>query len=272
MAFFPLLLSSKYLLGSTVSHIVPLSISFKEVDTLSLAGRNAVITGAGSGIGRAIAVRLVESGVNVFLMGRTAAKLESVRDGLRTLPAAVHTLAVDLDRDENLLTIRAHVERTFDRLDILVHSAGVIAMAPLSQVSAQELDLQYRTNARSPLLLTQSLLPLIAPAHGQIVFINSSLGVRTKEHAGAYAASKHALKAIADTLRAELNPSGVRVLSVFPGNTATEMQQQVCRELEQAYRPENMLQPDDVATAVVHALMLPATAELTDLHVRPARK
>lgn len=240
---------------------------------MSLAGRNAVITGAGSGIGRAIAVRLVESGVNVFLMGRTAAKLESVRAGLRTLPpAAVHTLAVDLDRDENLLTIRAHVERTFDRLDILVHSAGVIAMAPLSQVSAQELDSQYRTNARSPLLLTQSLLPLIAPAHGQIVFINSSLGVRTKEHAGAYAASKHALKAIADTLRAELNPSGVRVLSVFPGNTATEMQQQVCRELEQTYRPENMLQPDDVATAVVHALMLPPTAELTDLHVRPARK
>lgn len=238
----------------------------------SLAAKNAVVTGAGSGIGRAIATRLAAAAVNVCLLGRTAAKLESVRRELSTLPITVHTLAIDLDRDENLSTLRPYLEQTFGTLDILVHSAGTIAMSPLSTVSAQELDAQYRVNARAPLLLTQSLLPLLTAVRGQIVFINSSLGVRTKERAGAYAASKHALKAIADTLRAEVNASGVRVLSVFPGNTATEMQQQICRELGQAYKPESMLLPDDVATAVVNALMLPPTAELTDLHLRSALK
>lgn len=238
----------------------------------SLLGRTALITGAGGGIGRAIAMRLAACGAHLCLVGRTSAKLESLRAELRAPELTISTLTCDFDREENVIALRPLVERAFARLDILIHGAGAIAMAPLSRVSMSELDLQYRVNVRAPLLLTQSLLPLITAARGQIVFINSSLGVRTKEQAGAYAASKHALRAIADTLRAEINSSGVRVLSVYPGNTATEMQQQICRELGQEYRPENMLAPDDVAAAIVHALTLPPTAELTDLHIRPARK
>ncbi len=238
----------------------------------SLLGRTALITGAGGGIGRAIARRLAACGAHLCLVGRTSAKLESLRAELRAPELTISTLTCDFDREENVIALRPLVERAFSRLDILIHGAGAIAMAPLSRLPMSELDLQYRVNVRAPLLLTQSLLPLITAAGGQIVFINSSLGVRTKEQAGAYAASKHALKALADTLRAEINPTGVRVLSVYPGNTATEMQRQVCREFGQEYRPENMLQPDDVAAAVVHALTLPPTAELTDLHIRPARK
>lgn len=238
----------------------------------SLLGRTALITGAGGGIGRAIALRLAACGVHLCLVGRTSAKLESLRAELHAPQLTISALACDFDREENVIALRPLVERAFARLDILIHGAGAIAMAPLSRVSMSELDLQYRVNVRAPLLLTQSLLPLITAARGQIVFINSSLGVRTKEQAGAYAASKHALRAIAGTLRAEINSSGVRVLSVYPGNTATEMQRQVCRELGQEYRPENMLPPDDVAATVVHALTLPPTAELTDLHIRPAHK
>lgn len=232
----------------------------------------AVVTGAGSGIGRAIAARLAAIGADVCLIGRTPAKLDSVRTDLSHMKVKVHALPCDLDKEDDVLALRPHIERLFPALDVLVHSAGTIHPAPLASVTAAELDAHYRVNVRAPVLLTQALLPLIASARGQIVFINSSLGIRTKENCGAYAASKHALKAIADTLRMELNPRGIRVLTAYPGNTATQMQAQLCRDAGKPFDAERMLQPDDVAAAVVQALLLPRTAEVTDLHIRPAEK
>lgn len=237
-----------------------------------LAAKTAVITGAGGGIGRALALRLAAAGVRLCCVGRRFANLESLAREASPPGSDLHLFACDLAIDDDLLALRARVERVFDRLDILVHCAGVIRTAPLESVPPAELDAQYRVNARAPLLLTQSLLPLVRAARGQIVFVNSSVGVRAKEHTGAYAASKHALKAIADTLRMEINPYGIRVISVFPGNTATEMQRQVCRELGRAYDPSALLQPDDVAAAVADALSLAPSAEVTDIHIRPALK
>lgn len=236
-----------------------------------LSDRTAVITGAAGGIGRCIAAQLAAAGARLCLIGRNRAKLATVAAGLSPRGIDVHTLACDLNQDDDVRQAAAEIERSFPRLDILVHCAGTIALAPLASTPIADFDRQYRVNVRAPLLLTQALLPLVQAAHGQIVFINSSLGVRVKEQAGAYAASKHALKAVADTLRAEVQASGVRVLSVFPGNTATEMQQQVCRALNKAFVPTAMLQPDDVAAAVVNALTLPPTAALTELHILPAQ-
>lgn len=237
-----------------------------------LQGKRALITGAGSGIGRAVARALAAAGVHLCVAGRTASKLESLRAELGSFPITVHAALCDLDQEDDVRRIRRHVESHFQSLDILIHSAGVIEMGLLAEVSPAEFDRHYRVNVRAPLLLTQTLLPLLRAARGQIVFINSSLGVRTKERAGAYAASKHALKALADTLRMEINATGIRVLSVFPGNTATPMQAQLSRALDQQYEPQQMLQPDDVAAAIRDTLALPPTAELTDLHIRPARK
>jgi NADP-dependent 3-hydroxy acid dehydrogenase YdfG len=238
-----------------------------------LIDRTAVVTGATSGIGRMVAARLVECGVQVCIVGRSAAKLALTRDELAKSTATVHTRCCDLDKDDDVVTLGSDIEHLFGgRLDLLIHCAGFLAIAPLESVPLADFDAHYRINVRAPLLLTQTLLPLLKAAHGQIVFVNSSLGTRIKEGAGAYAASKHALKAVADTLRAEVEKSGVRVLSAFPGNTATTMQQQACREFGKPYRPENMLHPEDVATAVVNALTLPANAALTELHILPARK
>lgn len=232
----------------------------------------AVITGASGGIGRAIALRLAADGAQLCLIGRSPGKLEALRAALAPSQTTIHTLCCDLDKEDDLRELPSAVAQVFPRLDVLIHAAGAIATAPLASVAPADLDRQYRVNVRAPVLITQSLLAPLQAARGQIVFINSSLGLRTKERAGAYAATKHALKAIADTLRMEVNASGVRVLSVFPGNTATGMQEQVCREFGAPYDPASMLRPDDVAAAVVNALMLPRSAELTDLHIRPMRK
>ena len=104
------------------------------------------------------------------------------------------------------------------------------------------------------------------------MFINSTVGLTARANVGAYAATKHALKALADALRDEINPAGVRVLSVYPGRTAGERQALIFELEGRDYAPETLMQPEDVAAAVVAALTLPRTAELTDLRVRPMRK
>ncbi|HEY8555177.1 MAG TPA: SDR family NAD(P)-dependent oxidoreductase [Burkholderiales bacterium] len=236
-----------------------------------LRGKTALVTGASSGIGRSVAQRLARAGAAVCLSGRSAERLAAVREELRPAGECVYAAACDLNREDDVRRLGATVAALWPRLDFLVHAAGTIALAPLEATPLDALDEHYRVNVRAPLLLTQLLLDRVRAAQGQIAFINSSLGVRIKERAGAYAASKHALRAIAETLRAELGPDGVRVITVFPGNTATPMQREVCRALDQPYVPERMLQPDDVAAALVNALTLPPGALVTELHVLPAR-
>jgi NADP-dependent 3-hydroxy acid dehydrogenase YdfG len=107
---------------------------------------------------------------------------------------------------------------------------------------------------------------------GQIVFINSSSGLTAKPNSAPYNATKHALKAIADSLRAEVNAFGVRVISVYLGRTASEMQERIHRAEGKPYRPELLLQPEDVAAVIMNALALPRTAEVTDIHIRPMNK
>lgn len=167
----------------------------------------------------------------------------------------------------------SHVEQEIGRVDVLVHSAGVIQLAPMEHARIADLDRQYATNVRAPYALTQHFLPLLSSARGQVVFINSSAGLMAKRpEAGQYSATKHALKAMADSLREEVNSRGIRVLTVYLGRTATPMQEALHRGAETPYHPEALLQPEDVASVVVHTLMLPSTAEITDISMRPMQK
>jgi NADP-dependent 3-hydroxy acid dehydrogenase YdfG len=102
--------------------------------------------------------------------------------------------------------------------------------------------------------------------------MNSSVGVQARRGVGQYAATKHALRAVADSLREEINDRGVRVLSVFLGRTASRMQEAIHQKEGRPYRPETLLQPSDVASMVIAALTLPRTAEVTDIHIRPMSK
>ena len=179
---------------------------------------------------------------------------------------------VDLSGKNDLLSFFKHVEDG-GRLDILVHCAGVIRQNRMEDACIEDLDFQYATNVRAPYVLTKGLLPLLTASQGQIVFTNSSAGLNAKRaEAGQYAATKHALRGIADSLREEVNPKGVRVLSVYLGRTATPMQEALFREEGKDYHPDLLLQPEDVAEVVVQTLMLPFTAEVTDISIRPMRK
>lgn len=234
----------------------------------------ALVTGGGTGIGRAIALALAAGGAKVLLVGRRVQSLDAVAAEIRGLgaEASVHPLDLTDDaavRDVAVRALAATLDRTAGRLDVLVHSAAVLKVGSTAEASLDDFDLQYRTNVRGPYLLTQALLPALRRARGQIVFVNSSAGLQAGAGVGQYAATKHALRAVADSLREEMNREGVRVLSVYPGRTATPMQEHLHRLEGKPYRPERLLQAEDVAAMVVQALALPRTAEVTEIRIRP---
>jgi NADP-dependent 3-hydroxy acid dehydrogenase YdfG len=236
------------------------------------ADQVAVVTGASSGVGKAIARALGARGARLCLLGRQP---ELLQDLIRTAQAqGAEGLAyrVDLAVPEQIESFASIFARDCGRVDMLIHCAGVIALGATEASSVAELDWQLNVNLRAPYALTQALLPMLKRQQGQIAFINSSAGLTAGSHSGQYAASKHGLKAIADSLRQEVNSAGVRVLSVFLGRTATPMQAAVHAFEGRRYSPEKLIQPEDVAEVVLNALSLPRTAEVTAVHIRPFAK
>lgn len=238
--------------------------------TRSLAGATALVTGGSSGIGLAIAASLARLGVRLALVGRDASRLHDAATSLAGDPPAM-LLPADLEDLDSISAVAQAIGDRWGVLDVLVHSAGTVALGPIRTTAVAALDRQFRVNVRAPFALTQALLPLLEASRGQIVFVNSSAGLEARAGVGAYAASKHALKAVADSVRHEVHAAGVRVLSVYPGRTATPMQQVVSSMEGTSYSPEKCLRPDDVAAAVLAALTLPASAEIKDISMRPLR-
>jgi len=254
----------------SISTIV--STASTKADVPMLADLAAVVTGASSGIGQAIVISLARHGAAICAVGRDTNRLyETITEA--AFHSKVLPFQTDLSQDESIRRLEQLLAKEFGRLDILVHCAGVIQHNLMGSARIEDFDLQYAVDLRMPYLLTRSLLPRLKESCGQIVFINSSLGMNAKRpEVGQYAATQHGLKAIADSLREEVNPYGIRVLSVYPGRTATPRQKRLHEEEGKVYRPEALLQPSDVASVVIHSLTLPKTAEVTDIHIRPMIK
>jgi NAD(P)-dependent dehydrogenase (short-subunit alcohol dehydrogenase family) len=237
-----------------------------------LAGRVALVTGASGGIGRAIALALARQGAQLCVVGRNRGRLAETVAGVQQFSQA-KSFQIDLTVKKSVHPILRYLERKGGRLDILIHGAGVTRQGTMEQAPIEDFDLQYATNLRAPYLLTQRLLPLLMAARGQIVFINSSVGLAAKRpEIGQYAATKQGLKAVADSLREEVNSKGIRVLTVYLGRTAIPAQEALHRQEGRVYRPQRLLQAEDVASVVVHSLMLPFTAEVTEISIRPMMK
>jgi NADP-dependent 3-hydroxy acid dehydrogenase YdfG len=239
---------------------------------LPLANQFAVVTGASGGIGGALVRELASAGATPCAVGRNVDKLSALIASVTNLATRANSLALDLTQPENIELLRAHVEATFGHLDVLVHCAGAIAHGRLEDALPETLDLLYSANVRAPFALTRALLPLLRKPRGQIVFINSSSGLQARPNAGHFSATQHALKAMADTLRDEVNPEGIRVLSVFPGRTATPRIAALHEREGRTYEPDLLLQPSDIASIVTASLALPWTAEVTNISIRPMQK
>ncbi|WP_326798709.1 SDR family oxidoreductase [Streptomyces sp. NBC_01808] len=224
-----------------------------------------LITGAGSGIGEALARRLAaRESAGLWFLVRSEARAAELAE---RFPGA-HTVVADLGAPGGLADELAGQELPA-QLDSLVHVAGVVELGPVAETTPKVWDETLAVNLTGPAELTRLLLPRLRAARGHVVFVNSGAGLSAGPGWGAYGASKHGLKALADALRAEEAGSGVRVTTVYPGRTATPMQAKVHRQEGREYEPGRWIDPESVATTLLAALDLPRDAQLTDVSVRP---
>ncbi|MFF8384705.1 SDR family oxidoreductase [Streptomyces kanasensis] len=225
-----------------------------------------LITGAGSGIGAAVARRLHARGDELILLARDAGRAKELAE----LHPGARTLVGDLANPDRLSWAFSHQELP-DRLDTLLHIAGVVDLGPVGELTTKAWRAQLDVNLVAPAELTRLLLPQLRVSQGHVVFVNSGAGLHANADWSAYAASKHGLRALADALRAEERPHGVRVTSVYPGRTASPMQAKVHRQEGKEYDTSRLMDPESVATTILTALDLPRDAEIQDLTVRPGR-
>lgn len=232
----------------------------------------ALVTGASRGIGRGIALRLGSAGAVVGLVGRSTGSLRTVEEAILAAGGSAGILEADLSKPDQLAGLPERVHDSLGPLHILIHAAGIYRPGPLTASDDEVSDDLWQVNVRAPLMLSLACMPMLRDTRGEIVLVNSSIVRSNGGGLAAYSASKRALSAVADSLRADVNESGVRVLSVYPGRTATPMQEDILAREGRPYEPERLLQPEDIAEVVLHSLSLPRTAEVTDIHIRPFLK
>jgi NADP-dependent 3-hydroxy acid dehydrogenase YdfG len=220
----------------------------------------AMITGAGGGIGSAIATALAPTHT-LLLAGRPSDRLDAVADRL-----GATTFPLDMtDTDE----IEASCE-IVDELDVLVHNAGISMPGRVSESSIEEWRATFSVNVFGAVALTLTLLPALRSARGQVVFINSGAGRTASPTMASYSASKFALRAFADSLR-ESEPQ-LRVTTIFPGRTDSDMQRELVAFEGGEYDPDNFLRPETVAAAVVNAVATPRDGHLHEVVLRPGQR
>jgi NAD(P)-dependent dehydrogenase (short-subunit alcohol dehydrogenase family) len=224
--------------------------------------KRALVTGASSGIGQAIAMALAAEGAHIHAVARN----------WPNPPEAWQLHNADFTVEADVRRLAAEMVTAESAVDLLIHCAGALESGTVADFPIAQLDVMYQVNVRAPFLLTQLLLSLLTQSQGQIVFINSSSAAAPNTALAGYSSAKAAIKLIADCLRMEVNPSGVRVMSVYPGKTASAMQKRAHELAGKPYIAASLMQPEDVAQMVLSALALPITAEMTDLHTRPMKK
>lgn len=219
--------------------------------------RRHLLTGAGSGIGRELACRLRDRGDELWLVVRDPARVAD------EFPDA-HLLVGDLAEGTAIAGLALP-----DRLDSIVHAAGAVELGSVAELDEAAWTEQLAVNLVAPALLTRAALPALRAARGTVIMVNSGSGLRANPGWAAYAASKFGLRALADALRAEEKQNGVRVTSVFPGRTATPMQEKVHLQEDTQYDASDWIRPETVVDAIVSALDLPEDATMPEVQVSP---
>ncbi|MCW2119212.1 3-ketoacyl-ACP reductase [Flavobacterium sp. 7A] len=221
---------------------------------IDLKNKNALITGAGKGIGKAVAIALAKEGVNVVLVARTQADIDAV--AAEIAPFGVKTLAITADVSD-ITSVNAAAEKAlaeFKTIDILINNAGIAAFGKFMEMEVTDWERIIQVNLMGTYYVTRALLPnMIERQTGDIINISSTAGLNGNAVTSAYSASKFAVLGLTDSLMQEVRKHNIRVTAITPSTVATEMAKDL--NLTDG-SPDKVMQSEDMAELIVAQLKL----------------
>src|ERR1700728_2707468 len=241
---------------------------FSKDQSAFLAGQVAVITGAGRGIGAAIAIAFAGLGATTVLCGRTRLSLDSTARAIADAGGKAEAVPCDVTGLESVEEAARHVNAAFGRVDILVNNAGIAATGgPLHELAPHAWDQILNTNLRGVYYAIRAFAPLmIRSRSGHIINISSLAGKNPLPNGAAYAASKWGLNGLSYSVAEELRAHNIRVSVICPGSTNTEFSPHAGKD------PAKMLQPEDVAHAVEMLVRQGPQSFVSEILLRPTQK
>jgi len=240
--------------SDTIPHIIPL-----------LEDRTALVTGAGKGIGRSIALALASCGADVVIVSRTESDCNETADLGRSLKGSIKAFPADITSEESVAGIFKMIEDEYKGLDILINNAGVGIFGPIEEFSADDFSRIIDTNLKGTFLCCREGVHIMkARESGYIINIASVVGIKGYPDQAVYTASKHGIMGLTKSIAAETHSSHIRVSAVLPGGVDTEMAGQARPDLDR----DVLLQPEDIAGTVLFLLSLPERAAIDQIYIR----
>ena len=236
--------------------------------------KTAFITGATSGIGKATAELFAKNGIHLVLCGRRKERLNQMKQALGKL-VPVHTLNFDVRIKQDVQQAIASLPTVFSQIDILINNAGnAHGLDPIQDGNIEDWDAMLDINVKGLLYVSKALIPqMIERKAGHIINIGSTAGKEVYPKGNVYCASKHAVDAINQGMRIDLNPFGIRVGAVNPGLVETEFSKVRFKgdatRAENVYKGFKALQPEDIADVIHFVVTRPYHVNIADLIVMP---
>ena len=235
------------------------------MDEKPLEGKVAIVTGAGRGIGRVIALTLAQNGALVSLAAKTEAELEAVLAEIESFGGQAASFCTDISLEADVKALIRNTVERFGRLDILVNNAAVGAFGPLVETTTEQWDLTMAVNARGPFLTCRDAIPYLRQREQSfIVNISSVVGVKGYADQAAYSASKHALMGMTSALAKEVQKDGIRVHAICPGGIDTQLIRRARPDLD----PSVLMRPEEIADILLFLLTRRGNAVIDEIHVR----
>ncbi len=232
-----------------------------------LEGKKALVTGAGRGIGRAIALALAAEGADVCVASRTASELEEVCAKIRSAGQRALAVPCDLTKESDIRRLVHSAQDGLGSVDILINNAGIGYFAPVQTLTVEQFDAMWSLNVRGVFLVTREVLPeMAARASGDIVNVASLAGRNAFIGGAGYASTKWALIGFARCLMLEVREKNIRVVTICPGSVDTSFGDHAARA---ARSPGVIPTAGDIAAVVVDTLAMPRHVMISEVDVRP---
>jgi len=232
---------------------------------VNLKGRTAVVTGAGRGIGRAVALALAENGASVIATARTKSEIESVAQEIVQAGGVSKAYQCDISDELQIQDLFSFTEREFEKLDILINNAAVGLFGPMEDFPTENLDALLNINVRGTYICCQQALKMMTPNQsGYIINISSVMGFKGYKNQSAYTASKHAVVGMTKSLAVEAQPYNIRASLIHPGGVDTDLVRDARPDLDRSI----LMQPEDIANAVLFLLSLSERCAVDEIYIR----